>query len=98
MLSQDVGRVPVQGDLQYDGRIPHIERTAPPPLPWYAPLVQQLAAPSQLRTRLISATIGLFALAFVCLNDGFFQGRLGSALRRVVGLLVARYRCDPNSV
>jgi hypothetical protein len=82
----------VDDRLGYDARVPQrAVRMETPPLPWYVPFFESLAEPSPLRRHWTLATVGLVAVAFLFLNDGFFSGSLGTWLLSLLETVKRRY-------
>lgn len=83
----------VANNLGYDARIPD----AALPLQetqevWHEGLLVKLSEPTKLRKKWLAVTLSLFAIAFLCLNESFFSGRLGRGILSLITSFCRRYR------
>lgn len=84
----------LEPSLMFDAREfrQHVAKPSAPP--WYASWVERLARTGDFRTRWQWTMIALFGLSFICLNEDFFQGRLGRTLIWATQVFRSRYRTD----
>jgi len=83
--------------LMFDAREFRQARTQASVAPWYASWIDRLATPGEFRSRWQWTMLALFGLSFICLNEDFFQGRLGRTLAWTIHLFGQRYRTSQRS-
>lgn len=84
----------LEPSLMFDAREFRQDVTKAVTIPWYGTWVERLATPGEFQSRWRWATLVLFGLSFICLNEDFFQGRLGRTMVWVTRVFGARYRVD----
>lgn len=83
----------VANSLGYDARVPvDAQPLREVDEAWYGGLLVQLSEPTGFRQNWIATTLSLFMVAFLCLNESFFSGRLGRGVLSLLTNFCRRYR------